>query len=271
MFLAPAVITIGIPPTFHLGPLTLAWHGITIAVGIFAGGVLAARWAKQRGMAVDPLYSIGIILAAGGLIGGRIFYLAEHGELGDPGRWFGTTGFTFDGGFIAAAVGIGLYLWRTRLSAAYLDVVAAALPLGVAIGRIGDIINGEHYGAATRFFLGVRNSNPEALTPRHDVAYHNGGIYEVLLAGAIFAIVWPLRHRLSSRPTATVWLVMALFSIGRFFEFFARRDSETIALGLSSAQWTSIVLLAVSGIGAAVSLRLRRPRAERHGPMPTAA
>ena len=32
---------------------------------------------------------------------------------------------------------------------------AFGLPLGIAIGRIGDVINGEHYGPATNFFLGV--------------------------------------------------------------------------------------------------------------------
>ena len=67
--------------------------------------------------------------------------------------------------------------------------------------------------------------------------YHSGGLYEVLLAGVVFAIAWPLRHRL--RPGALTWLVVALFSFGRFIEFFARSDSPDLALGLSNAQWTS--------------------------------
>jgi phosphatidylglycerol:prolipoprotein diacylglycerol transferase len=252
-----AVITIDIPPTFHVGPLELAWHGITIAVGIAVGGVLAGRWARRRDMDVDPLYTIGGILAIAALVGGRIFYLAEHGELADPSRWVASTGFTFDGGFIAAAIGITLYLWRSGLGVEYLDVVAAALPLGVAVGRIGDIINGEHYGAATTFFLGVRNANAGALTPRHDIAYHNGGLYEVILASTVFAVVWPLRHRLRPIPLAMTWLVLALFSVGRFFEFFLRSDSETLALGMSSAQWTSLVLLSVAALGAWRSLAHR--------------
>jgi hypothetical protein len=39
---APAVITIGIDPMIHLGPITIAWHGLTIAIGIVIGGLLAA-------------------------------------------------------------------------------------------------------------------------------------------------------------------------------------------------------------------------------------
>ena len=255
----PATITVDLAPTFHIGPVEVAWHGLTIAVGILSGGFLASRWARRRGMATEPLTMIGTVLTVSALVGGRIFYLAEHGLLGDPGRWLGTNGFTFDGGFIAAAVAITVYLWRSRTSLEYLDLVAAALPLGIAIGRIGDIINGEHYGAPTTFFLGIVNANPDALTPRHDIAYHNGGLYEVLLATIIFAIVLPLRARLSHRVTAMMWLVIALFSIGRFFEFFLRSDSEQIALGLSSAQWSSLILLVASGLGAWWTL-VRRPR-----------
>jgi phosphatidylglycerol:prolipoprotein diacylglycerol transferase len=249
-----AVITIGIDPTIEIGPLTLAWHGIMIAVGILAGGLAAARYARERGLEVERLYTIGLILAVSGLVGGRLFYLAEHGELLDPSEWLGTTGFTFNGGFILAAVATAVYLRAKRLTVGYLDVVAAGFPLGVAVGRIGDVINGEHYGPPSDFFLAVRNTHPDALVPSTEVAYHSGGLYEVLLASAIFALVWPLRHRLR-RPLAMVWVVVALFAVGRFFEFFYRSDSDHLALGLNSAQWTSLALLAAAVVGAAVTAR----------------
>jgi hypothetical protein len=38
----PAVITIGIDPEIHLGPITLAWPGLTIAIGVLVGGLAAA-------------------------------------------------------------------------------------------------------------------------------------------------------------------------------------------------------------------------------------
>lgn len=237
----------------HIGPLTLAWHGITIALGILIGGVAAGRYARERELPTDPLYTIGVILVAGALVGGRLYYLAERGQLLDLGDWFGTRGFTFYGGFIAAALGIGIYLWRARLTVEYLDVVACGLPLGLAIGRIGDVINGEHYGPATDFFLGVRNTHPDAEVPSHAVAYHSGGLYEVLIGAIVFAIVWPLRHRLR-RPTAITWLVIALLATGRFVEFFVRSDSETLGLGLETAQWTSLALIALAALGAWLSI-----------------
>jgi phosphatidylglycerol:prolipoprotein diacylglycerol transferase len=237
-----AVITIGIDPEIHLGPLTIAWHGLTIAIGIVIGGLLAARYLRERGLDTEPLYTIGALVALGGIIGGRLFYVLERG-----GPVFGTRGFTFDGGFILAAALTVAYVWRQGLGARYLDAVAVGLGLGVAVGRIGDIINGEHYGPQSDFFLAVRNSHPDALTPNPDLAYHSGGLYEVLLASLIFAIAWPLRHRL--RAGSLTWLVVALFSLGRFFEFFARSDSPELALGLNNAQWTSLGLLAISLVG----------------------
>lgn len=257
-----AVITIGIDPTIELGPVTLAWHGLTIAIGIAIGGIVAGRRVRRRGLPAEPLEMLAVILVVSALIGSRIFYLAEHGRLFEPSDWLGTRGFTFYGGLIAAALAIGAYVVRHRLSVAYLDAIALALPLGIAIGRIGDVINGEHYGPQTTFLLGVRNSHPEADVPRHDVAYHSGGLYEVIIGAVAFAIVWALRNRVR-RPTMMIWLVLGLLAAGRFIEFFARSDSATTALGLETAQWTSLLLIAVAIAGAVVA---RRVNARSAGP-----
>lgn len=245
-----SVITINIAPTFQLGPVTLAWHGLTIAIGILLGGMVAGRVARSWGLSADPLYTFGILVVLGGVIGGRIFYLLERdpGGLFESSKLFSGYGYTFDGGVILSAALIAAYVWRERLSLRYFDASAVGLALGVAIGRIGDLINGEHYGARSNFFLAVRNANPEAKAPNPHFAYQNGGLYEMLLAAAIFAIIWPLRNRFP-RPTDAMWSVLGLFAIGRFLEFFLRSDSPQLALGLNNAQWTSIGLLIVVVLG----------------------
>ncbi|MBA3746529.1 MAG: prolipoprotein diacylglyceryl transferase [Solirubrobacterales bacterium] len=250
------VITIDIAPEFQLGPLTVAWHGITIALGIVIGALMAARWLRERGLDVEPMYTFGWLATVGGIVGARVFYLFEHdpGGLLAPGRLFSSHGFTFDGGVILAAVLIAGYAHRHHLPGAYLDACAAGLPLGVVIGRVGDVINGEHYGERSTFLLAVRNAHPDALTPDPAFAYQSGGLYEVLLAAAIFAVAWPLRHRLR-RTGDLAWLVLGLFAAGRFFEFFLRGDSPQLALGLNNAQWTSAVLLVVVVAGRAFTVR----------------
>ena len=250
-----ATITIGIDPTIELGPLTLAWHGLTIAIGILVGAAFAARVARSWGMPSDPMFTIAGLAAGAGLVGGRVLYVVEHGRLDEPGEWLATQGFSFNGGFVLAALVVGIYVRRARLPLRYLDVVALGLPLGVAIGRIGDVINGEHFGPPTAFVLGVRNTHPEASVPSPDVAYHSGGLYEVILGLVVLAVVWPLRHRLRT-PTMLMWLVVGLFGAGRFVEFFWRSDSDTVALGLTSAQWTSLGILAAAVAGAATARAL---------------
>ncbi|MGI8593661.1 MAG: prolipoprotein diacylglyceryl transferase [Solirubrobacteraceae bacterium] len=256
-------ITVGIGPTIEVGPFTLAWHGLTIAAGIAMGTLVGGRDARRRGLDRDPAYVMAGIVALAALVGGRLFYLAEHGKLDEPGRWLAASGFTFYGGVIAATIALPVYLRTQRLSPRYLDAAAVGLPLGVAVGRVGDIINGEHYGEATDFFLGVRNPHPDALVPSPDIAYHSGGLYESLLGLAIFVLAWPLRKRLD-RPLAMVWLVLGLFGLGRFFVFFARSDDE-LALGLSTGQWASLALVAIAIAGASL-----RRRAETTEPPPHA-
>ena len=75
------------------------------------------------------------------------------------------------------------------------------------------------------------------------------------MIGAI-AIVWPLRKRLQ-RPLALMWLMLALLAIGRFFEFFLRSDSADLALGLETAQWTSLLLLCIAVAGAWLTITCR--------------
>jgi phosphatidylglycerol:prolipoprotein diacylglycerol transferase len=237
------VITIGIDPEFNVGPVPVAWHGITIALGLLAGGLTAVRYSREVDLELDPLWNIGIFAAVGGLVGSRLLFLAEQG-----GSVLGTRGFSLAGGVILGGLLIALYIWRSRLSWMYIDAVGLALPLGLAVGRVGDVINGEHFGTESSFFLAVRNSHPDALTPNPELAYHSGGLYEVILGLFIFFVMWPLRHKFRATGQVAA-LALGLFSIGRFAEFFFRSDSPDLVVGLNNAQWVSLAMLAVAIAG----------------------
>ena len=64
-----------------------------------------------------------------------------------------------------------------------------------------------------------------------------------------------------ARPLALTRLVLALFAIGRFLEFFLRSDLPELALGLEIAQWKS--LLAAAAAGAWLTLRAPAPPERR--------
>lgn len=255
-----AIITIGIDPEISLGSLTLTWHGLMIAVGVIAGGWLALRYARERELHPDEVFNLVAIIAVTGIVGARAFYLLENdpAALVRPEDWLGTRGFSFYGAIILGVPAVGLYLRHRSLGLRYLDALAAGFPLGMAVGRIGDVINGEHYGPASELPWAFRYTHPYAEVPSNEIAYHSGGFYEVVLALAMLALIWPLRHRFR-RPGTLLWAVIALYSAGRFFMFFVRSDSETEALGLSGAQWTSLALLAAAAVAAWLGARPATP------------
>ncbi|MBA3305627.1 MAG: prolipoprotein diacylglyceryl transferase, partial [Thermoleophilaceae bacterium] len=209
---ALATITIGLDPMIELGPVTLTWHGLTIALGLALGTVIASRYAKRSGLDSDALFSAGLWLVAAGLAGARLVYLAENdaADLLQPGEWLGARGFSFYGGMIFGTLAAGVVLWRRGLGARYLDAMAYGFPLGMALGRVGDLINGEHYGAPTDAPWGIRYTSPAAEVPSPDIAYHAGGLYEIVLALLVAAALYGLGKRLR-KPGALLWTAIALY------------------------------------------------------------
>lgn len=250
-----ATITLEVDPYIELGPLTLAWHGLTIALGLMLGVVPARRYARERELDPEVLTTLALLVAFAGMVGARLFYLveAEPADLARPWRWLSSAGFAFNGALVLAPIAAAAYLRRARLSVRYLDALAIGFPLGMAVGRVGDLINGEHYGPPTALPWGVRLTHPDADVPSPELAYHSGGLYEIVLAVAIFGLLWPLRRGFH-RPTMLLWTVLALYASARFLMFFYRSDSA-VALGVNASQWASLVLVAVAILGASIARR----------------
>lgn len=248
-----AAITINMNPSLHLGPITLAWHGLMIAVGVAFAAQLARRYGLRHSLDPDELMNTMMAAVLSGIVGSRVLYLFEHGQLA-PSEWLGTRGFSIYGGMIGGALGALAYMRFKQLGPRYLDAVAAGFPLGLAIGRIGDLISGEHYGDPTSVAWGVRYLNPNAEVPRVGVAYQSGALYEIVLGLLILAAVLALSRRLE-RPLEMLWLVIGGYGIGRFVMFFFRSDSPSLGLGLSVSQWISLALVAIAIGGAGYSRR----------------
>lgn len=248
--MAAAVITIDIDPVIQLGPIEIAWHGLTTALGILLAAFIATRYARRREMETEPLVTVLIWTALAGMIGAKLLFLVETdaGGLADPAAWLDSYGFSFYGGLIFGAAAAALLFRRLGLGLRYLDAIAAGFPLGMAVGRIGDLINGEHYGAVSDLPWAIRYLDPAAEVPSDALAYHSGGLYEIVLALAVAAVVWAVSDRLR-RPGQLLWTVVGLYAAGRFAMFFYRADSETLALGLNTSQWISLALVAGAVVG----------------------
>ena len=258
-----AVITLDIDPLLELGPLTLSWHGLGIALGIFVGGMHATRYARFRNLEREQVVNLVIVIALAGIVGARAFYLLlnEPGDLLRPGEWLSGNGFAFYGALILGIAAVAVFVRRERLSAHYLDALAYGFPLGMAVGRIGDVINGEHYGPASDAPWAFRLVHPEADVPSASVAYHNGGFYEMVMALVMLPLVLLLARRLR-RPGALLGAVVALYGAGRFVIFFYRSDTDDFAVGINVAQATGLALVVLGALGVWVaSRRPSRPRA----------
>ena len=254
-----AVISIPIDPMIHIGPFSIAWHGVTIAVGILVGGYMAVRFAREARIDSSGVVDLVLVIALAGMVGTRVFFLIENDPdaLLRPGDWLSTNGFAFYGAIVFGVPAAAAYMRWRGFGLAHLDALAAGFPLGMAVGRIGDVINGEHYGPPSDLPWAIQNTHPDADVPSPDVAYHPGGLYEIVLALAMFAIVWPLRHRF--KPGVLLCLVIALYAAGRFAMFFVRSDSDDLIAGLSVAQWTSLGLFVVAMAGLIAVRRRRMP------------
>lgn len=260
-------ITIGIEPEIDLGLIKLSWHGLMTAVGLGVGGWLAARMARRQGLIEADTWNAVLVLAFAGIVGSRVLYLAQNdaAALLDPGDWFGTNGFSIYGAVIGGPVAAAVYLRRRPDPRRQLDALAAGFPLGLAVGRVGDLILGEHHGVPTDVAWGIAYSSAAAEVPRVGVPYHSGALYEIVVALVLLVLTRALWRRL--RPLALFWAVVGLYALGRFVIFFWRSDGGEEALGVSTAQWISVGLAVVAAAGLVLAQRRASAPPSEHRPI----
>lgn len=204
LFLA---IEIDIDPTMaQLGPFTLAWHGFFTAVGIIAGVALAVRMAKARGLDPNVAQEIALVGVPCAIIGARLFYVAEHwhafsGDLPRVVTGITEGGITLYGGLIAGVLGgLAYSLYRRFPIRPFLDAAAPGMILGQAIGRLGDLINGEHRGTPTDLPWAIRYTHPNTLGDPGVAVHPTAGGYELLGDLAILAILLLIVARVARQP-----------------------------------------------------------------------
>ena len=255
------MINIGLDPfLFTLGPLSLSWHSLFALVGLAVGVWLPARQAAKAGLSVDTLYSLALWAIPGGIIGARLVHVIDYWGCANPGAFC----YSANPGAILAIWQGGLAIWggilggtlaaviinRVRIFplARYADLLAPGLILAQGIGRIGDVINGEHLSTPTMLPWGVVYTHPSSPGFLHSLKYgavHPAVAYELLMDLFIFGILWKLRGRIQPDGSLSL-LYFILYSSGRFFLSFLRLDSNTVVLSLNQPQWIGLLVLAVA-------------------------
>jgi phosphatidylglycerol:prolipoprotein diacylglycerol transferase len=252
------------PNIAKLGPFLITWHGVFSVLGIIAAARLGF-WllAKDRvdvGSGGDGL----AWLVVAGLVGARLLYVWENFKLfsGNLLRMFALTegGISQWGGLFGAMV--GAYIWARRGKFSFWKIIDAGGPatmIGLAVGRIGDIINGEHHGSPTTLPWGVQYVNANTLG-QPDKVVHPEVAYEMVLCLAILAVLLPFHQRLKALlPNGVLGLVyLAIYGAGRFALSYLRMD-PAVFLGLRQAQIASLLMVVIALV--AVPILFRRARA----------
>ena len=279
-------IPINIDPTLFKWegvPLQITWHGFFTAVGTLVGIWLAVRWATRAGFTEDDTFSVAMWGVIGAIVGARLFHVIDQWDFyaRDPLAILRVNegGLAIYGTIVGGPVAGALYAWRRGLNVGRLaDLAAPPLILGMAIGRIGDVINGEHHGAhAAGFPLAVVYTNPSSLG-EIGVPVHLAVGYELVMDLVICAgLIWLARGfargpdrrwhfnwqpRLP-RDGMLFWTYLCVYSLGRFVIQFYRQDTP-FALGLSQAQLLSVLTAMV----AVWMLVFQYNRARKLGPSP---
>jgi phosphatidylglycerol:prolipoprotein diacylglycerol transferase len=243
------MLTISVNPVaFTIGPLTVRWYGIIIAIAVAMLVVTIPREAKRLGIKRD-LYSLFLWCIIGGLIGGRLAYIIYDLPhfVANPRDIIGFQGLAQNGMVIGIIVAALIYMRVTRMRFSMLlsigDAVAVGAPLALAIGRIGCTLNGCCTGIpAPNLPWAVVYTNPNSLAPLN-IPIHPTQIYHLLWGLTVFAIVWRLRGKFKPEGSL-LFFFFCLYAVGDFSIRFLRTD-EPVLWGLRQAQVLDLAILAV--------------------------
>jgi len=244
-------IVIDIDPNIaQLGPFTLSWHGLFSAIGVIVGVTLGVRIAADAGADEDGSYNLALWSVGGGIVGARLFHVVDnwsyYSQHLEQIVLINEGGIAIYGAVIGGIATGALYARLRGIKlGAVADGGAVGLTIGQAIGRIGDVINGEHHGLPLDAPWAVVYTNPNTLG-EIGLPVHLAVGYELIWDLLVLALLMLMRR--TAGQGKMFWVYVFLYSLGRFWISFYRVDA-LVAFGLRQAQ-----LIALLGIAAGAAM-----------------
>jgi phosphatidylglycerol:prolipoprotein diacylglycerol transferase len=145
-----------LPQSFHLGPLTIHYYGVIMALAVAVGFYLAVKRAPRFGVEQKQAEDILFWTAIGGFLGARLYHVLSsigyylHNPIDIFKVWNG--GLSIYGAVLGGIATLWLYkrlsTFNFQLST-LLDWLAPCILLGQIIGRFGNLFNYEAFGYPT--------------------------------------------------------------------------------------------------------------------------
>lgn len=246
------------PAYFLLFGRPVYFYGLIIGVGFLCGIAFCARRSRRFGIREDDFYDAMLWLIPCSILGARLYYVAFNLDYYSRhldelfAVWNG--GLAIYGGVIGGALSVALVCRRKKIPVpAMLDNLCFGLLIGQIIGRWGNFMNREAFGAETEIFCRMGLTAPDGTT----IYVHPTFLYESLwnLGALLFLLHFERsgKRRFDGHCTALYFL---LYGLGRFWIEGLRTDSLMLGgTGIRVSQALSLALVLASG---ALLLAMRR-------------
>jgi phosphatidylglycerol---prolipoprotein diacylglyceryl transferase len=268
-------------PYFHLGALDIGipiqGFGMIVAVGVLIGATPLRRYAEWHGVSDEHIRGLLTWVMVSGFLGAHEFDMIAYNWDGisqakdlDPASWWFLPrgawpsnwwlpfriwdGISSYGGFIGGAMGFALYVWWKRLPARlFADITIVGLLPAFSIGRIGCTVVSDHIGARVdgdHWYSFLAMDYPSEIITHHAgapgeiIKAWNLGLIEFLYLVPVNLLILWLAFRPSKRMPAGFVTVLTgvLYAPVRFFlDYLRPEDTDPRHLGLTFAQWSSIL------------------------------
>ncbi|HEX5506720.1 MAG TPA: prolipoprotein diacylglyceryl transferase [Thermomicrobiales bacterium] len=224
------------PVIFRLGPFVLPAYTACMLLAVLVGVRIVVHEARRRGRLTEPILRVAFAGLLGGVLGAKLSMLVF---LGPATFWrllptIPFHGAAYSGALFGGYVAVVLMERRLHIAGCTGDLIAPALPLGQAIGRLGNFLAGDAYGLPTSLPWGLTMAGAR----RQPVQF-----YEAALDLVLFAVLWRWRCRLR-RDGDIFRLYVVGYALIRFpLEFLRYQPTPLALLGLTLVQWLCLASL----------------------------
>ena len=184
-------IEVNPPRTLSIGPLTAHYYGLIIAIGLILAVMYACRRSKEFGLKEDDIMDGVLWVTPFAILCARIYYVAfswaDYADNPISALYIWEGGIAIYGGVIGAILGMYVFCRVKKLKfTTVLDLILMVFLIGQSIGRWGNFMNREAFGAATDsyFRMGLFNDKTQLWE-----YYHPTFLYESVWNAVGFLIL----------------------------------------------------------------------------------
>jgi phosphatidylglycerol:prolipoprotein diacylglycerol transferase len=241
------MIHIGVNPiAFTLGSLEIRWYGIMVVLAVIAIIGISLLEAKRYRIPNEHIYSLGAYAIIGGIVFARLIHVIDKWNyyIANPLQIFNFEGLAVYGAVIGVVLAIVIYCLVKKLSIWLIaDIVSPGALVGMAIARIGCILNGCCYGVTTSLPWAVEYTCPTSYAPV-GIPIHPTQFYHLIWNLIAFGVLWSVRRRL--KPQGSVFLLYLAFYAAGDLIIRAFREGDPYLFGLQQAQVIGIIVLVIT-------------------------